>query len=611
MKKINFLLCVLVFCAVTVINAQKEIHVSFLNGNNTYSGSKSSPLKTIQAAADIANPGDVVIVHSGIYRERVSPTKGGTSENNRISYQAAKNERVEIKGSEVIKNWKKVDGHTWKVEIPNSFFGDFNPYKETIYGDWLERGKWCHLGEVYLNNNALVETNDLTRMFSTGKDSAYWYCKVDDKNTFIWANFPDKNPNEELVEINVRQTVFYPSKPFVHYITVNGFSMSQAATPWCPPTAEQIGIIGTHWSKGWIIENNTICHSKCVGITLGKYGDEWDNKSESVEGYVNTIKHAGINKWNKANVGSHWVRNNDIKLCGQAGIAGSLGAIFSKITNNEIHDIGEQNLFWGYELAGIKIHAALDVEISKNHIYKTQGGIWLDWMAQGARISENLLHDNTIQDLSFEVNHGPIVIDNNLFLSPVLAQVKLSQALAFVHNLIAWNIYPVGLTDDRETPFLKSHSTEIAGYQNNPCSDTRFFNNILINTSDLSPYDGSKLDIRMNGNVFLMNAKPSIHEKKPLGQSGFNPEIKLTDEADGWYIEITEDKCWLKGEQLPIINSELLGAPIISLQKFEQPDGSSLIFNRDYTGKKRKLHPFPGPFEIERTGRQHIKVWGK
>lgn len=68
--------------------------------------------------------------------------------------------------------------------------------------------------------------------------------------------------------------MFYPEKPFVNYITVRGFTLSQAATPWVPPTAEQIGLIGTHWSKGWVIEHNEVKHSKCVGITLGKYGDE-------------------------------------------------------------------------------------------------------------------------------------------------------------------------------------------------------------------------------------------------------------------------------------------------------------------------------------------------
>lgn len=63
----------------------------------------------------------------------------------------------------------------------------------------------------------------------------------------------------------------------------------------------------------------------------------------------------------------------------------------------------------------------------------------------------NLLHDNQTQDLSLEVNHGPILIDHNLFLSPELAQIRLSQGVAFVNNLIAWKIWPTDSVDKRET----------------------------------------------------------------------------------------------------------------------------------------------------------------
>ena len=38
-----------------------------------------------------------------------------------------------------------------------------------------------------------------------------------------------------------------------------------------PPTAYQEGMVGPHWSKGWIIEDCEISDSKCSGISLGKY----------------------------------------------------------------------------------------------------------------------------------------------------------------------------------------------------------------------------------------------------------------------------------------------------------------------------------------------------
>jgi alpha-N-arabinofuranosidase len=149
---------------------------------------------------------------------------------------------------------------------------------------------------------------------------------------------------------------------------VRGFTLRDAATPWAPPTAEQVGLVGTHWSKGWIIENNVISHSICSGIALGKYGDEWDNRAQSAEGYTATLTRALTNGWNKATIGHHLVRNNDISQCEQAGIVGSLGAAFSTITGNTIHEIHVRRLFGGAEMAGIKFHAAIDVEISRNHI---------------------------------------------------------------------------------------------------------------------------------------------------------------------------------------------------------------------------------------------------
>ncbi len=229
----------------------------------------------------------------------------------------------------------------------------------------------------------MTEAVGLDDVLKPAAAAPLWFAQVDDRNTTIWAQFKGVNPNEQVVEINVRQTVFYPAKTGINYITVRGFTMRHAATPWAPPTAEQIGLIGTHWSKGWIIENNAISHSTCSGIALGKYGDQWDNKSESAEGYVKTIERALQNGWSKENIGHHVVRNNIISHCEQAGIVGSLGAAFSTVTGNTIHDIHVRRLFSGAEMAGIKFHAAIDVEISRNHIYRTCRGLWLDWMAQG------------------------------------------------------------------------------------------------------------------------------------------------------------------------------------------------------------------------------------
>jgi alpha-N-arabinofuranosidase len=440
------------------------------------------------------------------------------------------------------------------------------------------------------------------------RDLRLWFAQVDASNTMIWAQFEGVNPNDVEVEINVRQAVFYPEKPGINYITVRGFTLEHAATPWAPPTAEQIGLIGTHWSKGWVIEGNDIHYSVCTGITLGKHGDEFDNTSQnSAEGYVKTIERALENRWSRENIGHHIVRNNHISHCEQAGIVGSMGPVFSTIRNNTIHDIHVRRLFTGAEMAGIKFHGAVDTIISRNHIYRTSRGIWLDWMTQGTRVTRNLLHDNgPSEDLFVEVNHGPFLVDNNILLSGNGVLVN-SQGAAYVHNLIAGRVH-VAVGERRQTPYLKAHSTEVAGLHRNLSGDERYYNNIFVN-GGLASYDPTKLPVFMTGNVFLKSAKPSKHESNPLVQPNVSPGIKLVEKSDGMYIEITLDKVWAQ-QQRQVVTTVLLGKAKTPDLPYEQPDGSPYRIDTDYFGKKRNTaNPFPGPFELPEGGRQVLKVW--
>src|SRR5262245_49813667 len=134
-----------------------EFHVA-TNGNDKNRGTETEPLRTIQRAANLAQPGDVVTVHKGIYRERVNPPRGGDSDSKRVVYQAAPGEKVAIRGSEVVKGWMRVQGDAWKVTLPNSFFRGFNPYSDLIHGDWFEaKGREHHTGAVYVNGDWLME----------------------------------------------------------------------------------------------------------------------------------------------------------------------------------------------------------------------------------------------------------------------------------------------------------------------------------------------------------------------------------------------------------------------------------------------------------------------
>jgi alpha-N-arabinofuranosidase len=176
-----------------------------------------------------------------------------------------------------------------------------------------------------------------------------------------------------------------------------------------------------------------------------------------------------------------------------------------------------------------------------------------------------------------------------------------------VHNLIAGRIR-VAVGERRLTPYLKAHSTEVAGLHGNASGDERYYNNIFVN-GGLAPYDPTKLPVFMAGNVFLNGAKPSKYESNPLVQPKVDPGIKLVDKSNGMYLEITFEKGWAQ-QQRQLVTTELLGKAKIPNLAYEQPDGSPYRIDTDYFSRKKNTdNPFPGPFELAEGGRQVLKVW--
>jgi len=219
----------------------REIHVA-KTGSDSAAGSQTRPYITINKAASVAQRGDTVIVHTGTYREWVKPVRSGTGESKRITYRAAPGEKIVIKGSERITSWTRQAASVWKVELPNSFFGEYNPYALKVSGGWLNYGKWHHRGDVYLNGEAYYE-KETAQEVAEAKHT--WHCQVDDELTTIRANFGRANPNTELTEINVRESLFMPEITGLKYITVDGFHFMHAAANWAPP------VLGKLSWNGW------------------------------------------------------------------------------------------------------------------------------------------------------------------------------------------------------------------------------------------------------------------------------------------------------------------------------------------------------------------------
>ena len=617
------------------------------NGSNKNAGTYEAPFLTISYAAKLLEEGDTVIVHEGIYRETVSPERGARSEFQRITYEAAEGEKVVIKGSEIVSGWKN-EGACYSVKVNNELFGDWNPYAELIDGDWMQKpldpvtGKSLrHTGCVYINNEALIEVSTTEELEST---EMTWLATVKDEETIIYANFGGKDPTSSTVEINVRKTCFCPEKTGVNYITVRGFEIAHTANPWSPPTSGQVGAINVNWAKGWIIEENTVHDAKTCGICVGKYAsvnDQLYNRYHRKAGYVYQMEAVfeAIEKgWCKENIGSHIIRNNTIYDCGQNGIVGHMGGAFSEIYGNDIYGIGRRHEYYGYEIAGIKLHAALDTQIHHNHIHDCTMGTWLDWQAQGIRLHSNLYHHNN-SDLWLEVTHGPCLIDNNIFGSKQ-SLLNAAQGTAYVHNIFMGGIYKYDVLQ-RSTPYHFPHTTAIKGFSLTYSGDDRFYNNIFANTMGeeneryklgTGNYEGSPDSLEEYiETVMTKHGKGDVEyytrEKQPVfmahnyygdGVSAYErdttsvktelaTDANIVEEDGAVYLEMTLAKEFADIEA-EIITTEKLGMPRISEAMFENPDGTHIRISRDMFGTLRSKIPTVGPIEGLGAGKVKIKL---
>ena len=270
------------------------LHVA-TTGSDTADGSEDSPFRTINRAAAVAQPGDTVVVHAGEYREWVTPRRGGLSDRRRITYEAAAGEHVVIKGSERVTGWEPVGGTVWKVVVPNSLFGAFNPFAEEIDGDWIVYAEQTtpkkHLGDVYLNGRELLRGAEPGGgLGSAAADRGPRRLDRDDRprsatpsrpatsGTPRWAPTRRRSGRTSRAPTRTRSssrsTCAAPSstRPSTTSTTspCAASSWRTPPCPWTPPTADQPGLIGPNWAKGWIIEDNVIHDAKCSAISLGK-----------------------------------------------------------------------------------------------------------------------------------------------------------------------------------------------------------------------------------------------------------------------------------------------------------------------------------------------------
>ncbi|KQC28690.1 right-handed parallel beta-helix repeat-containing protein [Flagellimonas eckloniae] len=154
----------------------------YVDGNTDRSGdgSKNSPFKTIQEAADIMKPGDVCFIKEGIYFETIVPVNSGTKSTPIVFRPLSKNDKVIITGLDEVPStlWEKDSKNLFKAKI--------------------EMGL-NHENQVFMNEKVMIEA----RWPNTGEDLLKPTLDVMDANTTPVNILDSRLPNYDYTGAHV------------------------------------------------------------------------------------------------------------------------------------------------------------------------------------------------------------------------------------------------------------------------------------------------------------------------------------------------------------------------------------------------------------------------
>jgi hypothetical protein len=112
------------------------------SGLDTNPGTLALPLRNIQRAADLAQPGDTIFIRAGTYRETVTPPRSGTA-SNPIVYRPYNTERVVITGADMLSGWTQAPGtEVYFASMNWNYVSDFQSNQVFDDGQMLNLARW-------------------------------------------------------------------------------------------------------------------------------------------------------------------------------------------------------------------------------------------------------------------------------------------------------------------------------------------------------------------------------------------------------------------------------------------------------------------------------------
>jgi hypothetical protein len=374
-------------------------------------GSADRPFRTIGRAAEVVAPGERVLVAPGVYREQVTPLRGGTGPEAMVSFEAEPGHRVVIRGSHLLPSaWRPAPSAagTWTLRLPSDGFEDHNPFAHenldtsdpTTWQTFAQGNRAAsdhhRRGLLFQDGRRLPQVGTHDDLV-TGDGPGYWVAA--DGWTLHLRPQDGADPNHAVMEATNRRQAFAPAGPDVSYVRLKGFVVEHVGNVFSYPVLAAVSPMGGHH---WVIEDNIVRHVNADGIGVGSHVWEWG-------GYSGPRASAPGRDC--------IVRRNVIADCGVTGMKG-LSVTGCVVEDNVFDHIGWQNAPLGYDNGAMKLLVCTDTLVRHNVIRDALDapGIWLDWDNINCRVTENAVFGTRYAGgaIFIEASEQPNWVDHNV-----------------------------------------------------------------------------------------------------------------------------------------------------------------------------------------------------
>lgn len=343
-------------------------------------GDINSPLRTLGAALRRLEPGDTLLIGEGVYRETLSLPKKNWHASQKTYIRPIANQKVVIKGSDVITDWRQVKGGYYA-------------------SPWARKPE---PEQVFVNGQAFEQVGG-TIFAGYPLDASHPLIRLHSKEGGIW---PARSSNT-LDQIPVGGFYFDRAK---RRLLINLGAKTVANTKLEVSTRPLL--LDANSVAGMVIENLEFEHSN---TSFDRRGG-----AVRVKGSDNVLSNIKV-KWADA-IGVHLVGDRNTLINSSVTFSGQLGASVRGVSNRILGNYIANNNMRGFnkywEAGGIKLvgeggaHGTL---VDGNVVAFNHGdGIWFDWLNTDNIISNNLVAYNDGFGIHYEASQGAKIVGNNV-----------------------------------------------------------------------------------------------------------------------------------------------------------------------------------------------------